>query len=192
MPEPGGIPYGTHHTGRAQTGVLRTNCIDNLDRTNAAQFIVGKCALGHQLYAMGMTDEATLDFQQSEEVVMLMDLYQDMGNHIALQYGGSQLVNTMQTYSINSSHSLTSQSRLYFFPETILKAQILHSETSLRLLNDFTATPSQMQKSRYLLTPRYRLKSILGFYQFVPWELYSSQAWPISIASQSSSMGAGK
>lgn len=63
---------------------------------------------------MGMTDAATLDFQQSEEVVMLMDLYQDMGNHIALQYGGSQLVNTMQTYSINSSNTLTSQSRLVF------------------------------------------------------------------------------
>ncbi|RKO83671.1 SacI homology domain-containing protein, partial [Blyttiomyces helicus] len=34
--------------GRRQNGVVRTNCIDCLDRTNAAQFVIGKCALGHQ------------------------------------------------------------------------------------------------------------------------------------------------
>lgn len=32
-----------------QNGVVRTNCIDCLDRTNAAQFIIAKCALGHQV-----------------------------------------------------------------------------------------------------------------------------------------------
>jgi len=32
-----------------QNGVVRTNCIDCLDRTNAAQLIIGKCALGHQV-----------------------------------------------------------------------------------------------------------------------------------------------
>ena len=115
------MPYGPGHKGRAQNGVIRTNCIDNLDRTNAAQFIVGKCALGHQLYAMGMTDKASLDFSKSEEVVILMDLYQDMGNNIALQYGGSQLVNTMQTYSINSSNTITSQSRYrHSFPHAFM------------------------------------------------------------------------
>ena len=34
---------------RRQTGVLRTNCVDCLDRTNAAQFVVAKEALGHQV-----------------------------------------------------------------------------------------------------------------------------------------------
>jgi hypothetical protein len=32
-----------------QVGITRTNCIDSLDRTNAAQFCIGKCALGHQV-----------------------------------------------------------------------------------------------------------------------------------------------
>jgi hypothetical protein len=32
-----------------QNGIVRTNCIDCLDRTNAAQLIIGKCALGHQV-----------------------------------------------------------------------------------------------------------------------------------------------
>ncbi len=35
-----------------QNGVVRTNCIDCLDRTNAAQFIIAKCALGHQVTAL--------------------------------------------------------------------------------------------------------------------------------------------
>ena len=37
-----------------QRGVLRTNCIDCLDRTNVAQFSVGAHALGLQLAAMGL------------------------------------------------------------------------------------------------------------------------------------------
>jgi hypothetical protein len=32
-----------------QTGVVRTNCVDCLDRTNTAQFVVGKCALQQQV-----------------------------------------------------------------------------------------------------------------------------------------------
>lgn len=35
--------------GKCQTGVIRTNCVDCLDRTNTAQFAVGKCALGYQV-----------------------------------------------------------------------------------------------------------------------------------------------
>lgn len=97
-------------TGRTQSGVVRTNCIDSLDRTNAAQFVLAKCALGYQLHAMGMRDIPEVDFDE-EIVVLLMAMYQDMGNHIALQYAGSHLVNTMQTYSINNAHNIASHSR---------------------------------------------------------------------------------
>ncbi len=45
-----------------QTGVLRTNCVDCLDRTNTTQFMVGKCALAYQLYALGMIDKPKLQF----------------------------------------------------------------------------------------------------------------------------------
>lgn len=39
----------TLYSSGLQNGVVRTNCIDCLDRTNAAQFIIAKCALGHQV-----------------------------------------------------------------------------------------------------------------------------------------------
>jgi len=48
--------------GKDQTGVLRVNCVDCLDRTNTAQFIAGKCALGYQLYSLGVRAEPSVPF----------------------------------------------------------------------------------------------------------------------------------
>ena len=45
-----------------QSGIARSNCIDCLDRTNAAQFVIGKRALGHQLHALGIVDDPNLEF----------------------------------------------------------------------------------------------------------------------------------
>ncbi|KAG0210659.1 phosphatidylinositol-3,5-bisphosphate 5-phosphatase [Mortierella sp. GBA30] len=90
-----------------QNGVVRTNCIDCLDRTNAAQFIIAKCALGHQLFSLGLIAEPVVPFD-CDVVNMLTEMYHDHGDTIALQYGGSHLVNTMETYrKINqwTSHS---------------------------------------------------------------------------------------
>lgn len=47
---------------RLQNGVARTNCIDCLDRTNAAQFVIGKRALGHQLHALGVISDTSIDY----------------------------------------------------------------------------------------------------------------------------------
>ena len=58
----GGYGYRDDYIGRDQTGVLRVNCVDCLDRTNTAQFIAGKCVLGYQLYALGVLPEPSLPF----------------------------------------------------------------------------------------------------------------------------------
>ncbi|KAI2471286.1 SacI homology domain-containing protein [Annulohypoxylon bovei var. microspora] len=92
---------------RVQNGVARTNCIDCLDRTNAAQFVIGKRALGHQLHALGILENTTIDYD-TDAVNLFTHMYHDHGDTIAVQYGGSQLVNTMETYrKINqwTSHS---------------------------------------------------------------------------------------
>lgn len=47
---------------RLQNGVARTNCIDCLDRTNAAQFVIGKRALGYQLHALGLINDSSVDY----------------------------------------------------------------------------------------------------------------------------------
>ncbi|KAJ2811070.1 phosphatidylinositol-3,5-bisphosphate 5-phosphatase [Coemansia furcata] len=105
-----------HHAGdlnplrtkmRRQTGVVRSNCIDCLDRTNAAQSIIGKVALAHQLFELGQINEPLLSFN-TDAAMIIEEMYHDLGNTIALQYGGSHLVNTVQTYRRNTnwrSHS---------------------------------------------------------------------------------------
>ena len=100
---------GCHQSGdlKMQNGIARTNCIDCLDRTNAAQFVIGKRALGHQLRALGVIDDNSMEYD-TDAVNLFTHMFHDHGDTIAIQYGGSHLVNTMETYrKINqwSSHS---------------------------------------------------------------------------------------
>ena len=67
-----------------QHGVLRTNCIDCLDRTNVAQFAYGLTAMGQQLHALGLADTPTID-AQSSAARQLMDMYEVMGNVLSRQ-----------------------------------------------------------------------------------------------------------
>ena len=79
---------------RFQSGVLRTNCIDCLDRTNVAQYAYGLAALGRQLHAMSLTDEPKVD-ADSSIAAALMEMYQSMGDALAQQYAGSAAQNTV-------------------------------------------------------------------------------------------------
>ncbi len=90
-----------------QTGIVRVNCVDCLDRTNTAQFALGKVALAFQLYSLGIISKPELEFE-TDTVRMLEELYEDHGDTLALQYGGSQLVHRIKTYrkiAPLSSHS---------------------------------------------------------------------------------------
>ncbi|CAF1144930.1 unnamed protein product [Adineta ricciae] len=65
-----------------QTGVVRVNCVDCLDRTNTAMFAVAKCALGYQLFAMGLTDSPHLQEDSSVELV-IKQLFEHSGDILA-------------------------------------------------------------------------------------------------------------
>jgi hypothetical protein len=82
---------------RMQNGVARTNCIDCLDRTNAAQFVIGKRALGHQLEALGIITGHSLQYD-SDLVNTFTHMFHSHGDTIAIQYGGSHLAHTLSTY----------------------------------------------------------------------------------------------
>lgn len=104
---------------KLQHGVIRTNCIDCLDRTNAAQFIICKEALSLQLASLGLIPRSTSLDYDSDLINILTEMFHDHGDTIAVQYGGSNLVNTMDSYRrINqwSSHTrdmLNSVKRIY-------------------------------------------------------------------------------
>lgn len=69
-------------------GVLRTNCIDCLDRTNVAQYAYGLAALGNQLHSLGIIDHPKIDLDDPV-ANDLMRFYERMGDTLAHQYGGS-------------------------------------------------------------------------------------------------------
>ncbi|XP_039028262.1 phosphoinositide phosphatase SAC3-like isoform X2 [Hibiscus syriacus] len=71
-----------------QRGVLRTNCIDCLDRTNVAQYAYGLAALGYQLHTLGIKDTPKIDLDDPL-AGELMGFYERMGDTLAHQYGGS-------------------------------------------------------------------------------------------------------
>ena len=76
-----------------QHGTLRTNCIDCLDRTNVAQFCLGRICLRAQMEALNInvldSEEYTLVWQE------LMKMYADHGNCMGNQYGGSGALHSL-------------------------------------------------------------------------------------------------
>ena len=75
-----------------QQGVLRTNCIDCLDRTNIAQFVHAKQSILHQCRALGVC----LTHSGLNHVLqMTTDLWTRHGNDLAVQYGGSGAMHSL-------------------------------------------------------------------------------------------------
>lgn len=103
---------------RLQNGMVRTNCVDCLDRTNVLQFFVGLEVLKQQLTAMCLLPEPKMDFE-SQAVFVLSELYDVMGDHLALQYAGSvahkkyQLLGSRPRMMTSSKELLTSIHRHY-------------------------------------------------------------------------------
>jgi hypothetical protein len=107
-----------------QHGVLRTNCVDCLDRTNLGQFLAGRIALTLQLEALGLSSNSpaianttTADAQLSPLAVSdrlaeekltelqskLLALWTKNGDSIALQYAGSSAMHRMEEKTKDAS-----------------------------------------------------------------------------------------
>lgn len=68
-----------------QTGVLRTNCMDCLDRTNVTQSSVGGWALQQQLAEEGLN----IDLKSDPKTFWFNNLWADNGDAISKQYAGT-------------------------------------------------------------------------------------------------------
>jgi hypothetical protein len=81
------LSYGVGSpTGLLQYGVMRTNCVDCLDRTNVAQFCYARVAISRQIKALGFIPAA----KALEDIVTsCMKIWAEHGDAIATQYGGS-------------------------------------------------------------------------------------------------------
>ncbi|KAG5503975.1 hypothetical protein GH5_04834 [Leishmania sp. Ghana 2012 LV757] len=75
-----------------QCGVVRSNCLDCIDRTNLGQLFHGLHALGEQLSALGLLRHAADVCESPAVTEMLLEMYLAMGDALATQYGGSAQV----------------------------------------------------------------------------------------------------
>jgi hypothetical protein len=70
---------------KCQTGILRTNCMDCLDRTNVVQSACGRIVLENQL----LEQEITIDLQKDANTSWFNTLWADNGDAISRQYAGT-------------------------------------------------------------------------------------------------------
>ncbi|KAF8049362.1 hypothetical protein N665_2227s0003 [Sinapis alba] len=83
------IPENEADIHSLQSGVLRTNCVDCLDRTNVAQYSHGLVALNQQLRTLGIKGPPIIN-KDNPVAKKLMEVYENAGDAIAMQYAGSE------------------------------------------------------------------------------------------------------
>ncbi|KAI0322321.1 SacI homology domain-containing protein [Amylostereum chailletii] len=79
---------------RWQMGVVRTNCMDNLDRTNVAQAAVAKWTLNQQLKEAGVISGTDSVDNYEDLSRHLREVWSDHANYISMAYAGTGALKT--------------------------------------------------------------------------------------------------
>lgn len=79
---------------RLQTGVVRTNCMDCLDRTNVVQSLIASENLTQVLRSVGIMLEGDVINAHSDFYSVFRNVWAEHANIIALQYAGSEALKT--------------------------------------------------------------------------------------------------
>lgn len=89
-----GAPGGPLDTRSTQTSVVRTNCMDCLDRTNVVQSMLGRWAVTRQLMDAGVlrTGESANDDRQFED--LFRNIWADNADVVSKTYSGTGALKT--------------------------------------------------------------------------------------------------
>ncbi|THH12165.1 hypothetical protein EW145_g157 [Phellinidium pouzarii] len=79
---------------KQQLGVVRTNCMDNLDRTNVAQSAVAKWMLNRQLRDIGVFQEHESVDTYDDFMFHFRNMWADHGDYISKAYSGTGALKT--------------------------------------------------------------------------------------------------
>ncbi|EKM60821.1 uncharacterized protein PHACADRAFT_133631 [Phanerochaete carnosa HHB-10118-sp] len=77
-----------------QKGTIRTNCMDNLDRTNVAQAALAKWTLNRQLRELGILNEHEAIDSYEELIRDFREMWSDHANEISIAYSGTGALKT--------------------------------------------------------------------------------------------------
>lgn len=73
-----------------QSGIIRSNCVDCLDRTNVFQQFIGTAVMFNQLKMMGIELIVPDTNSENEMFGVLTEIYKRMGHILSSQYAGSE------------------------------------------------------------------------------------------------------
>ncbi|KAI0786098.1 SacI homology domain-containing protein [Abortiporus biennis] len=79
---------------KIQKGVIRTNCMDNLDRTNVAQAAMAKWTLNRQLHALKILPENDTIDNYEDLSKDFREMWSDHANLISIAYSGTGALKT--------------------------------------------------------------------------------------------------
>ncbi|KAI0343986.1 hypothetical protein BDW22DRAFT_1327329 [Trametopsis cervina] len=79
---------------KLQNGTVRTNCMDNLDRTNVAQAAFAKWTLNRQLRSLGILNENESIDSYDELIKDFREMWADHANEISIAYSGTGALKT--------------------------------------------------------------------------------------------------
>ncbi|EMD41635.1 hypothetical protein CERSUDRAFT_128571 [Gelatoporia subvermispora B] len=79
---------------KLQEGVVRTNCMDNLDRTNVSQAALAKWTLERQLKALGILQPSDSIDSHEELMKEFREMWSDHANQISIAYSGTGALKT--------------------------------------------------------------------------------------------------
>ncbi|RPD81689.1 hypothetical protein L226DRAFT_527952 [Lentinus tigrinus ALCF2SS1-7] len=79
---------------KLQTGVIRANCMDNLDRTNVAQAAIAKWTLERQLKELRVIQENDTIDNYEELIRDFREMWSDHANFISMAYAGTGALKT--------------------------------------------------------------------------------------------------
>merc|ERR1719266_3296102 len=79
---------------RLQTGVVRTNCMDSLDRTNVVQSLIAAENLTQVLRSVGILHTNDVIDNHTDFFALFRKIWANHANFIALQYAGSEALKT--------------------------------------------------------------------------------------------------
>jgi hypothetical protein len=100
-------------------------------RTNVAQFMVGMCALGNQMAALGLSQSTSLE-SSSPLALIFMEMYTQLGDTLAIQYGGSETNKRVASDTNDSSQQVRGgalRERFGKLPQGLLAREGVHLGT---------------------------------------------------------------
>ncbi|KAK7099032.1 synaptojanin-1-like [Littorina saxatilis] len=140
------ITGGESHCQRQQTGTIRSNCLDCLDRTNAVQTMIGLEILPKMLECLGLASKPQM-VGRFEEVYR--QIWQHNGDHISRIYAGTGALGGGRSKYTDATRSATRAIQNNFLDSSKQEAiDVLLTGSSL--YGDLADKARALLSSRYL------------------------------------------